>query len=231
MTADLARIGKAIGPPARVAMLNVLFDGAPHPAGDLAVAAGVTSGTASQHLAVLVEAGIVVARPQGRYGRYELANRRIAHALEQLAGPDFAPATSLRLSREQRRVRAARTCYDHLAGQLGVALAERFVDAGWVDPSASAVTAAGREALATYFGLSAEALVHPSSRRPLVRVCRDRTEQRDHLAGILGARIADVALTNEWVVRQPKSRALTMTPAGGEVFRRAGVLLAPRRAT
>lgn len=206
-------------------MIGVLFDGAAHTAGELAAAAGVTSGTASQHLKVLVAAELVTVRADGRHHRYELANARIAHALEQLAGPKLAPVTSLRLSREQVRVRAARTCYDHLAGQLGVNIAQRFVDAGWVDPAYESLTPSGRRALHTYFEVCPGELAQPGSRRPLLRRCVDWTERRDHLAGRVGAKIAQQALENAWVVRKPASRAVTITPAGREALARVGVAI------
>lgn len=227
MSSDLARVGRAIGTPARAAMVVLLFDGTSHTAGELALAAGVASGTASEHLAILVDAGVVSVQQDGRHRRYRLANRRIAHALEQLAAPEPAPITSLRLSSEQRRVRLARTCYDHLAGQLGVGLADRFVVAGWVDASMSTVTESGVEALHSRFGIDPDQLGRTGSRRPVVRACRDWTEQRDHLAGRIGAVLADAALTQGWVTRKSGSRALTVTPAGREVLRRAEVSLSP----
>lgn len=223
MTSDLARIGAAIGSPARAAMINILFDGAPHTAGELATAAGVTSGTASGHLKVLTDAGIIIVQPLGRYRSYQMADARIAHALEQLSGPDLEPVTSLRLSREQHRVRAARTCYDHLAGQLGVNLAQRFLDAGWADPDFTTITSIGVQALQTHFGIHPQRLSE-RTRRPLVRPCRDWTEQRSHLAGTIGALIAQAALTNHWVTRRPRTRALTITNTGHQALHRAGIL-------
>lgn len=221
MASDLAQVGKAIGSPARAAMINVLFDGASHSAGALARAAGVTSATASQHLALLTEAGLVTVQERGRYRYFALANARIASALEQLGSPVRPPVTSLRLSREQRRVRLARTCYDHLAGQLGVALADRFVTAGWIDPGITAVTAAGADAFAEHFGIDVS--VPPTTRRPVLRACPDWTEKREHIAGALGAQVADAALTRGWVIRKPDSRGLTITQEGLDTFQRLDV--------
>ncbi|WP_200959038.1 ArsR/SmtB family transcription factor [Nocardioides sp. Soil796] len=221
MSLDLARIGRAIGAPARAAMIDALFDGAPHTAGQLAHVAGVAPATASQHLALLADAGLVTVEPRGRFRHYRLANARVAHALEQLSGPGQGPVSSLRPSREQRRLRAARTCYDHLAGQLGVAVAERFIAAAWTDPQMSTITPAGTDALETYFGVDLDLAAR--SRRPLVRPCRDWTEQRDHLAGTIGTMIATAMLTDNWVNRQPGSRALSVTPHGIAQLERAAV--------
>jgi DNA-binding transcriptional ArsR family regulator len=223
MSTDLARIGRALGTPARAAMIHLLLDGAPHPAGELARAAGVSSGTASEHLAVLVGAGPARVEQAGRQRRYTLAGPRVAQALELLGAPPPEPVTSLRLSREQRRVRRARTCYDHLAGQLGVALADRLVDRQWVDASFTTVTPAGRAALADRLGIDLDD--QPAGRRPLVRACRDWTERRAHVAGVLGARLAATALADGWVLRRPGSRGLTITDHGHAVLDRLGVAL------
>ena len=223
MSTDLARIGRALGAPARATMVQVLLDGAPHPAGELARAAGVSSATASEHLAVLVAAELATVEQAGRHRRYTLAGPRVAQALELLGAAASPPVTSLRLSREQRRVRRARTCYDHLAGQLGVALAERLVEQEWVDPALTTVTSAGRTALAERLGIDLDD--PPSGRRPLLRACRDWTERRDHIAGTLGARLAATALAEGWVARRAASRGLTITGHGHAVLERLGVAL------
>jgi DNA-binding transcriptional ArsR family regulator len=220
---DLATIGKALGSTARAAMIVALFDGAEHTAGELAAAARVAPATASSHLSVLVDAGLVCVRDDGRFRRYRLASSDIAHALEQLGGPDLGTPTSLRLSREQRRLRAARTCYDHLAGQLGVAVADLLIARGWVDPSVSAVSDAGASALGDALDLDLAPL--RAARRQLVRPCLDWTERRQHVAGALGAAIATAALKREWVRRQRGSRGLTITPAGCDGFGDLGVAL------
>ena len=213
MTRDLVRIGKALSAPARVAMINVLFDGTEHAAGELAAAAAVSAATASEHLLTLADAGIVTGRSDGRYRYYQLANADIAHALEQLSDSYPAPAvTSLRLSREQQRVRVARTCYDHLAGQLGVALADRFVELGWVDQAMFLVTSRGARQLRDR--LDVQAVAAPGSRRPVLRPCADWTERRPHLAGSVGVAIATAFLHRRWVARKPGSRGLLITPQG-----------------
>ncbi|AIY16439.1 helix-turn-helix domain-containing protein [Pimelobacter simplex] len=223
MSADLARIGRALGAPARAAMIHVLLDGAPHSAGELARAAGVSSATASEHLAVLVAAGLAGVEQDGRHRRFTMTDPRIAQALELLGGPAPEPVTSLRLSREQQRVRRARTCYDHLAGLLGVALTERLVTLGWVDAALTTVTPAGRVGLAGQLGIHLDD-ARPT-RRPLLRACRDWTERRDHVAGVLGARLAAHALADGWVLRKPGSRGLTVTAHGEDVLGALGVRL------
>lgn len=223
MSADLAQIGRALGAPARAAMIHVLLDGAPHLAGELARAGGVSSATASEHLAVLVAAGLATVERDGRHRQYTMTDPRIAQALELLGGPAPEEVTSLRLSREQQRVRRARTCYDHLAGRLGVALTERLVAQEWVDAALTTVTPAGRSALAAQLGIDLDDV--RTGRRPLLRACRDWTERRDHVAGVLGARLAAHALADGWVVRKPGSRGLTVTAHGEDALGLLGVAL------
>jgi DNA-binding transcriptional ArsR family regulator len=219
--ADLATMGKALGSDARAAMIGVLFDGAEHASGDLARAVGVTSATASEHLRILAESGLVAVRTHGRHRLYRLRDERVAAALEQLARPDLPQPTSLRLSREQRRVRAARTCYDHLAGQLGVALTAAFAERGWLDGGLHEVTARGEAGFAESFDIDVAALRR--GRRTLVRPCLDGTERRHHVAGALAAGIASTALARGWVTRQPGGRALAVTMVGHEAFASLGV--------
>ncbi|MGL5929046.1 MAG: ArsR/SmtB family transcription factor [Dermatophilaceae bacterium] len=222
VVADLQTVGRALAASARVAMLGALFDGRPHTAGDLARAAGVASATASEHLAVLLDAGLVAVEQSGRQRWFRLAGAPVAELLEQLGPPVPAPEpSSLTRSREQRRMRAARTCYDHLAGRLGVALTDRLVVRGWLDLDRLTVPPAGVAGLADWFDLDIDAL--RARRRPLLRVCVDWTERRPHLAGSLGAELAARAVHRGWVARRPGSRGLDVTAEGERTFRRLGV--------
>lgn len=225
MARELLQIGKALSAPARVAIVLHLFDGVEHSATELGRASGVGPATASQHLAVLVAAGLVSVRREGRHRWFALADAHVAHALEQLSGDEIEPPiTSLRLSREQRRVHEARTCYDHLAGLLGVRLTEGMVSLGWVEGDLGSVTRVGEHRLAL-MGVDIEAATR--SRRPLVRPCRDWTARRDHLAGALGAGIATTWLDRGWVVRQQGSRGLTVTESGRQQLDSLGVAWHP----
>lgn len=216
-------VGRALAAPARAAMLALLLDGQPHSAGELAAVAGVASPTASEHLAVLVESGLVSVQRVGRQRLFALSDQRVATALEMLSRPEApAPSTSLRRSREQRRLREARTCYDHLAGRLGVALLDALVAKRWVMPDVDAVPAAGVAGFAQV-GIDIAAL--RAGRRTMVRPCLDWTERRAHLAGSLGAALAGMALDQRWVARQRGSRGLTITPAGRSGLAAWGVRL------
>jgi DNA-binding transcriptional ArsR family regulator len=212
MGMEFHRIGAALAAPGRARMIERLLDGQEHTSGELAEAAGVTTGTASEHLGVLVEAGLVQVRADGRFRHVRIADHSVAAALEVLSRDQPAPeVTSYRLSAEQRRVRQARTCYDHLAGRLGVAVHDAVAARGWLDGSGTALSDAGRRGLAA-LGVDLEAV--EVRKRPTLLVCVDWTERRPHLAGGVGAALADLAFARAWVRRVPRSRALRITPEG-----------------
>ncbi|MFE5337106.1 ArsR/SmtB family transcription factor [Isoptericola sp. NPDC056573] len=222
---DFTAVGRALAAPARSVFLGLLMDGTARPAGELARAAGVRASTASEHLAVLLEAGLVTSRAQGRHRFYELAGPEVADALEALGGlTGPAPVTGYRRSREAARLAEARFCYDHLAGRLGVGLTGAWVASGWLVGGSLALTDAGAHGLRD-LGVEVDAAVR--ARRPTVRACVDWTERRVHLAGALGAAVGARFLGAGWVARTT-GRGLRLTPSGQAVVREAwGVELAP----
>jgi len=215
---DLSVVGQALAAPVRATMLNLLMDGSERPASELAAAAGVGASTASEHLRVLLDAGLVRCMPHGRHRFYAIASEGVAGALEQLGllCPETRPV-SYRQSRDAQGLAEARLCYDHLAGRLGVALAEGLVGRGWVDEDLSVVTEEGTTALEA-LGIDVAAL--RDRRRQLVRPCPDWTERRPHVAGSVGAALADLFLERGWVVRTRHRRGLRITPSGVEALRR-----------
>lgn len=217
MGTDFSVIGRLLAAPARSAMLDLMMGGTAHPAGELAAAAGVVPSTASEHLAALVEGGLVTVRISGRHRYYALAGAQVAGALEAIG--QLCPATpvrSLRQNSTRESLRLARTCYDHLAGRLGVELHDAMVRARWLDEDTSGLTSRGRAGLMT-IGIDVEHL--QAARRPLTRRCLDWTERRSHLAGSAGAAIADTMLARRWVVRQTGGRGLRIGPCGATAIR------------
>lgn len=215
MAIDFSAVGAALAAPARSAMLSALMDGSSRPASELAAAAGVRPSTASEHLAVLVGSGLLEVAAHGRHRYYRIADDGVADALERLGRLcPVTPVRSYRQSREAAALEHARLCYDHLAGRLGVAVAESMTDRGWLDLRTPTLTDAGHAALSER-GLDVAGL---TGRRPLVRSCLDWTQRRPHLAGALGAAVATRALEAGWVTRRPGSRALRLTPAGRDGF-------------
>ncbi|UPK75397.1 ArsR family transcriptional regulator [Nocardioidaceae bacterium SCSIO 66511] len=212
--ADLARPAALMAEPARAAMLLTLIDGSERPASELARVAGVSASTASEHLQRLTVGGLVDVRRAGRHRYFRLRDRDVAAAVEALAA--IAPVkrvNSLRAARTGRAVAYARTCYDHAAGHLGVAIAEAFVARGVVAPLAPGEV--GRiltpeTPLLVTIGFSAD----PQIRRPDVRGCLDWTQRRPHLAGRLGATVLAYLEDQRWVSRSRSDRSLKVSDAG-----------------
>lgn len=214
----LAAVGSLLGDSTRATILSLLADGRPRSVTALAAAADVSASTASLHLAKLVDAGLLEVRQQGRVRRYHLANPALGDLLHAVAhaGGD-APATAAPSAPDPRHV--ARTCYDHLAGRLGVRLARSLADQGvLVDLDADN----GAEPTLTETGVEFLERVEvriPQGRRPLIRTCPDWSESQPHLSGRLGAALLQRALKAEWVRRTP-GRAVEITDAGRLALRR-----------
>ena len=232
--ADIAAVASLLADPARCKVLLALDDGRAMPASVLADEAGVSRPTASSHLAKLTEAGLLRVEAHGRHRYYRLAGPQVAELLESLVrlSPP-RPVRSLREGTRAARLRSARTCYDHLAGRLGVAVMTSLLDRGALiggdgryDPSRDVhdspsnfghdiryeLSGAGREFL-TELGV-----VLPAGGRPLIRYCVDWTEQRHHLGGGIGRAILDRFISADWLARTPRGRAVTVTAAGQAVL-------------
>ena len=196
-------------------MLSVLLDGRALPAGELASAAGVTPQTASSHLSKLLAGGLVTVESQGRHRYYRLAGTPVAQALEQLAAIRPEPAATPRaFSPEGQRLRYCRSCYDHLAGQVGVALTRGLETMNYLRPRDARrfdLTPSGAEWLA-FIGVEARAL--SAARRDLARRCLDWTERRYHLAGPLGVELLRALCASGWLRRTQGSRAVEVLPTG-----------------
>jgi DNA-binding transcriptional ArsR family regulator len=216
----IAGVAQLIGDPARAGILSALTDGKARTASELAYAAGVTPQTASAHLAKLTAGGLLAVERQGRHRFYRLAGPAVAHALQALselaAGPPRRPR---RTGPRDPAMRRGRTCYDHLAGDLGIAVPDAFRQMGALelDDQAFTVTASG-EALFTEFGISVSAL--QSKSRPLTRRCLDWSERRPHLAGALGGAIAERFFDHGWIARVDRTRTVGVTKAGSLALKR-----------
>jgi DNA-binding transcriptional ArsR family regulator len=224
--AKFAAVASLAGDPARAGMLHALMDGRALTASELAHVAGITPQTASGHLARLVDAGLLCVQKQGRHRYHQLASRAVAQMMESI----MLVASDLDLARpplfvgpRDEALRAARTCYDHLAGRLGVALADALVAGGHTELSndAGLVTDAGIE-LFDRVGIDVESLFASRRKRPariLCRPCLDWSERRPHLAGVLGAALCTHSFTKVWIRRINGTRAVIITPKGQRIFR------------
>jgi DNA-binding transcriptional ArsR family regulator len=223
---DLAWIASVVGDPARSRILLALMDGRARTAKELAFLAGIAAPTASGHLAKLLDGRLVAVEPQGRHRYYRLASALVAQLLETMAvvgGEAYAPDPRLR--RVDPALAAARTCYDHLAGRLGVALADALVAGGYAELASDAgvVTDAGI-ALLGRVGIDVEALMARRGRRAtrvLCRPCLDWSERRPHLAGAVGAALCAHSFSKGWIRRIEGTRAVTITAKGERIFHEA----------
>jgi DNA-binding transcriptional ArsR family regulator len=242
--ADVAAVASLLAEPARARIVMALGDGRALAASVLAAEAGVAPSTASEHLSRLVDGGLLHVLPQGRHRYYRLAGPYVGELLEALArvAPP-APVRSLRQGTRAEAIRTARTCYDHLAGRLGVALFAALIDAGHVvggdghhDPEAAQrdrlsapgrdldyrLTAPGAGAL-TELGV---VLPQPASDGTLpLRYCIDWSEQRHHMAGRVGRALAARLLELRWLRRADGSRAVHVTDVGRRELAGLGVTL------
>lgn len=216
---DVAAVARLIGEPARAAMLEALLAGQALAAGELARVAGVSPGTASEHLARLRAGGLVEVVAAGRHRYHRLASPEVAYALEALSLVGRPrPVTTLRQSRANAALVEARTCYDHLAGRIGVAIHDVLVDRGALrtGPDGYELTDAGADLLT---GLGVEVAAARAARRSFARPCLDFTVRRSHLAGALGAGLCARFLAAGWLVRRSSGqRGLRLTDGGRRVL-------------
>jgi DNA-binding transcriptional ArsR family regulator len=214
----LSEVAALMGDPARAAMLQLLMDGRAHTASELALTAGVTAQTASGHLARMVEANLLANRAQGRNRFYRLASGDVAHAIEALmalAGTRAPPASKTAAWRRDPDLRFCRTCYDHLAGQVGIAVTDSLTRHGHLEPKGShdwKLTPSG-ELFCERLGVDL-AGARRASTRHFARQCLDWSERRPHISGALGSAIADTFFKRGWAERLRRGRTVRLTDSG-----------------
>jgi DNA-binding transcriptional ArsR family regulator len=216
---QIAEVAQLVGDPGRANILSILMDGRALTASELAIVAGVTAQTTSSHLAKLVKRELLSVEQRGSRRFYRLATPLVAQMLEGImtvavTGPQrFRPP-----SRIDNEMRHARTCYDHLAGELGVAVTAAMVVRRYVvlDADAGEVTAEGSEFLT---GLGVDLTVPTRSRRAFCRPCLDWSERRPHLAGRVGAAIAQLGFERDWIRRRRVGRSVEITGDGIAAFK------------
>jgi DNA-binding transcriptional ArsR family regulator len=219
-TNQIAHIASLVGEPARTAMLMELLDGRSLTAHELAGAGNVSPQTASRHLALLVEGGLLHVEQHGRHRYHRLASAEVARVLEgitQLAAQNAPPVRRAVVpGPKDAAMRMARSCYDHIAGRLGVAIAQHLVADGAItfDGEAGHVTAKAGAVLARLGIDLPPASPGSATRRPYCRPCLDWSERRFHVAGQLGTLICTHSLERGWLLRRQGMRALEITPRG-----------------
>ncbi|WET77486.1 helix-turn-helix domain-containing protein [Amycolatopsis sp. QT-25] len=223
-TIALAEVAAVLADPSRASMCLALLDGRAWTVTELAGAAEVAASTASEHVTKLVEAGFVVRVRQGRHSYVRMADPRVAELIEHLAQhAERRPVLGLRSSVRVKRLEFARTCYDHLAGTVGVALRDGMLATGLIDEvDGLTLTGRGREILG---GLGVEIA---DGRRPMLRDCLDWTVRRDHLAGRAPAALLSHGVAAGWLSREG-NRAVKVLPAAERPFAELGVDLVALR--
>ena len=215
---DIAEIGFLVGDPARANVLNTLLDGRAFTAGELAYFAGVSPQTASLHLRKLTEANLLAALQQGRHRYFRLASPIVGRMLEAIAAVAGvqAPPRRPRSTPKDAALRAGRMCYDHLAGRLGVDIADALVAGGRIvlDDDGGEVKDEGFRLLGR-IGIEPAAI---QKRRAFCRPCLDWTERRYHVGGAIGAALARQALAEGWIERLRETRAVGVTARGRTDF-------------
>lgn len=211
---NVALIASLVSEPSRAAMLTALLDGRFHPASELANMAGIKPQTASFHLAKMVEANVIVFEKHGRHRYYGIRDSTVAQTMESLLA--LAPPVeikSLRQATEDQAIRWARTCYDHLAGNVGVQLTDSLKQRGIIQETNEgfAVTESGE---AFFESLQINIAQVKKKRRSFSHKCLDWSERRHHLGGALGNALLDRLVELQWVQRVPKTRAVSITSEG-----------------
>ena len=213
--ANMVEVAALVGDTARATMLAALMGGQALTASELASLAHVTRPTASGHLGKLAKARLVAVTQKRRNRYYRIASPLVARMLESIKAVAAleTPARYQPRSAQDDALRFARTCYDHLAGRLGVALADALVAKRYavLSEEGGALTARGQKFLCDF---GADLTEKPSSRRIFCRACLDWSERRYHIAGLVGAAILTRLIALNWLARQRGSRALRLTPAG-----------------
>jgi DNA-binding transcriptional ArsR family regulator len=218
---DLASVAALIGDPSRATMLTALADGRALPAGELAAVAGLSLSGASAHLARLLEGRLLVVEREGRHRYYRLAGSQVAAALEGLAPLAIAPGRPRARSTATEALRRGRTCYDHLAGELGVVLAQSLERHGLLasgEGKRLQVTAVGERWFADVLGIETSRLRH--GRHGVACRCLDWSERRHHIAGPLAATLLRRFLESGWITRVSNSaRAVKLSTSGAAWMR------------
>jgi DNA-binding transcriptional ArsR family regulator len=213
---NVAIVATLISEPSRAAILTALLDGRYHPASDLAYMAGIKPQTASFHLKKMINANVINVEQHGRHRYYAIRNHEVASVLESflLITPQIE-IKSLKQASQDKAIRHARTCYDHLAGQLGVQITSSLLDNGLLydQNNEFTVTQKGQEFFTT---LKIDLEKAQKKRRSYSHKCLDWSERRHHLAGALGNAILERLLELNWIERLPKTRAIKITTLGKE---------------
>ena len=221
-TPDIARVARLLADMARTRIVWTLIDGSARSAGELAYHAGISAQSASAHLTKLVEGGLLAVEAQGRHRYFRIASTEVACMIESMAalasGPELGLPQCLGSAHSPTEAfMYARTCYDHLAGEIAVRVLASMTKARWLRRQ-------GVELVATRLGerqlhaMGIDLASAQGERRVFARPCADLTQRQPHLGGALGTHMLRLYIDQSWIVRSPKSRLVSVTPKGNEMF-------------
>ena len=213
----IAALATALADSTRATTIAALLSGTAHTSGELARVCGVAPSTMSSHLSKLVDAGLVRVEPAGRHRHYRIASRDVADLLERMDSLDLPETETPKRPTPGQGLSIARSCYDHIAGRLGVDLHDAFVERKWIeiDDLQPHLTDSGT-AFVTDLGIDVERL--RTLKRPMLRLDLDWTERRDHLAGSVAAALMTTTIERRWLARRNDKRQLTVTETGRREF-------------
>lgn len=210
----ISALAAALADSTRAEAVAALLSGTGHTSGELARACGVAPSTMSSHLSKLIDAGVVRVEAAGRYRHYRIASQELADLLERMDEIELPETEPPERPSPGRDISYARSCYDHVAGRLGVELHDSCIANGWIERDADnvALTDPGRIFFEERLDIDVVALL--ARRRPMLRIDLDWTERRDHLAGSLPAALLTHMLTCRWLTRGNDKRILRVTEQG-----------------
>jgi len=217
---NISKVASLIGDPARSHMLSALMDGRALTASELALEAGVTKQTASAHLGKLLDGGLLEKEVQGRHRYFRIADADVAGTLEGLMHlAEKTGPSRTRTGPNDTAMRRARVCYDHLAGDLGVLMFDRFTANGWLVEAGDglALSRAGRAAVSA---VGVDLATPRKTRREACRRCLDWSARRHHLAGWVGAEILQALQRNDWAKKKTGTRIVAFSDEGERAFKR-----------
>ncbi len=215
---DIAKTAKLLADSSRAVFLNALMEVDGLPASALAQQAGITLQTASSHLHQLVEGQLIKVEQHGRHKYYRLASVEVAQVIEALSALAPKPAVhSFNSYSASQKLRKGRSCYDHLAGALGVTLTDYFVNQGYLIESNDLNYEVTFEGMVFFTNMGIDLTALQKQRRQFARRCLDWSERRYHLAGSLGHAVMHQLITRKWIVQQPK-RVVSVTELGAASF-------------
>jgi DNA-binding transcriptional ArsR family regulator len=223
METAFKHIAALIGDPTRATILWTLLDGKAFTATELAIAADTSPQNISMHLTKLVQADLLSVESQGRHRYYKFSRKDVAYAIEALA--NLVPAAGNAPAVEQdSAVKYCRTCYDHLAGKIGVAISDSLISQEILSETFDLTTKGNK--WFDKLGINIDAL--KQQRRTFIRPCLDWSERRHHLAGAVGAALLDMMLAEDWLRRMRQSRAIVVTAEGEKMLRQYFKLTIPQ---